>query len=522
MLSFLRKNYLSIDPRTLGLLRIALGCLLLFDLAKRVPILRLFYTNAGLIPNHRVLWRPQSEFSFSYLLSLSLAHEVQVAFALIALIYVCFVIGYRTRLMHVLSWLSLISLQVRTDVLTSGADFAFTSLVLWSAFLPLGRRFSVDAVRESLRRADDCEVSQLRAAADSARDTEPVVSLAVLALLLQLVTIYFFNTVHKNGQTWRDGSAVWWFVHQERIVTWLGLWAREHLPLWVFRALTYTTLVVEGALPILLLSPWGRPWTRRAALLLMLGLHSGMALLSNLGVFSPVMMVYALHLVEARDWELWERRVSSTTPLTRWVSRNCASVIQSLGLVQPDVSPPPAAAVALRRASSRAGQALVLALMLVACSEVLNANRAVPEALRVPQPKPVRATVEYLRLFQGWTMFAPDAPTTDQTIVVDAITSDGRHVDPWNQLAARVADPSLRSIPKRLDHDAAFCDFTNRLPDYELHHEAFRDWILSYHRRTHDKRDRIKHFQVYTIEQDSPQPGLTEPTAIKARVFLTD
>lgn len=138
MLGFLRRNYLSIDPRTLGLLRIGIACLLLLDLAKRVPVLRLFYVNQGLIPNHRVLWRPPREFAFSYLLSLSSVREVQVAFVLIALVYLCFLIGFRTRLMHVLSWLSLISLHVRADILSSGADFVFGVLILWSLFLPLG------------------------------------------------------------------------------------------------------------------------------------------------------------------------------------------------------------------------------------------------------------------------------------------------------------------------------------------------------------------------------------------------
>ena len=61
MLGFVRRNYLSIDPRTLGLLRIGIACLLLLDLAKRVPLVRLFYVNDGLIPNHRVLWRPPRE-----------------------------------------------------------------------------------------------------------------------------------------------------------------------------------------------------------------------------------------------------------------------------------------------------------------------------------------------------------------------------------------------------------------------------------------------------------------------------
>ena len=311
MLSFLRRNFFTIDPRTLGVLRIALASLLLVDLAKRTYVLRLFYVNSGLLPNHRVLWQPPREHMFSFLLGLSATAEVQIAFALIALVYLCFLLGYRTRVMHVLSWLSLVSLQMRADILCSGADFVFSDLVLWSAFLPLGRRFSLDAVLRSLRSGNDTDLQGLRYVSSAPRDTRPVVSLGVLALIMQLVIIYFFNTVQKNGANWRDGTAVYWLVHQERIVTAFGLWARETLPLWTFQSLSYATLVVEGAIPLLILSPWGRPWTRRIAIVCMLSMHFGMALMSNLGLFSPIMMTYSLCLIEARDWDAWERRARS-------------------------------------------------------------------------------------------------------------------------------------------------------------------------------------------------------------------
>jgi hypothetical protein len=164
----------------------------------------------------------------------------------------------------------------------------------------------------------------------------------------------------------------------------------------------------------------------------------------------------------------------------------------------------------------------VIALMVVAISQVLVENPAIPRRLRLAQPPAIRAAVDYFRLNQGWSMFAPDAPTQDQWIVVDARTSDGRHVDPFNALASRVADPSLRSIPERLGQSAAYCDYTVRIPDDELYHGPLRDWILDYHRRTGRPDDRIVHFKAYVVEQDSPAPGERQPNNVHARVFLTD
>jgi hypothetical protein len=617
MLRLLRRNYLSIDPRTLGLVRIALGLLLLVDLAKRSRVLTLFYTNRGLLPNHRLLWRPTREFTPSFLFALSYRHEVVLAFVLIGLVYVGFLIGYRTRLMHGLSWVCLVSLQVRADILSNGADFVFSDVVLWTAFLPMGRRFSLDALLQSLRDGAEPDFAALRHRVLTPRDTRPVVSLAVLAATLQLSVIYAFNTLHKHGETWRDGSAVYWLVHQERIVTHLGLFAREHWPLWAFQGLAYGTLLVEGALPLLMLSPWGRPWTRRLAIGAVFGLHGGMAMLSNLGLFSPVMMAFSLLLLDARDWDalpratrprlrlyveestglcwqaarLWARldvrerldlqpwaafpatatalpphggyvvvdgagrayvlepalrrllgtlplgsvwvavaQLSRplTAPLLRWVGRNRLSLSRQFGLSPAAASRAPTAVAesdapfwrGLRALQQACVELSVAALLVVASSQVLNENPAVPGALKHRQPWAIRAGVDYFRLNQGWSMFAPDAPTRDLWIVVDAVTHAGRHVDPFNEVASRIADPSLRSIPKRLGQAAAYCDYTVRIPGDDIHHEALRDWIMAYHDRTHRPEDRVEHFKAYVIEQDSPRPGEAEPRNVTAQVFL--
>jgi hypothetical protein len=123
----------------------------------------------------------------------------------------------------------MLSLQVRVDFLSNGGDFVFCNLLVWSAFLPLGSAFSFDAWRKKTRRPRQ----------------SPVVSWAVLVVTLQLAIIYFINAVHKNGETWHDGSAVDWLAQQERIVTWVGLCMRENLPLWAFRTMTYGSLVLE-------------------------------------------------------------------------------------------------------------------------------------------------------------------------------------------------------------------------------------------------------------------------------------
>src|SRR5262249_7683229 len=135
----------------------------------------------------------------------------------------------------------------------------------------------------------------------------PVVSLGVLAILLQLADSYFFNCINKGGPTWRHGSAVHYVLHQDRMVTWFGVWMRPHMSLMLSRVLSWASLAPEAVLPILILSPVMLPHTRRAAVLAIIGLHSGFQLFINLGIFSWAMVGYTPYLLSAAEWETFAR-----------------------------------------------------------------------------------------------------------------------------------------------------------------------------------------------------------------------
>src|SRR5262245_50262399 len=96
--------YGTFDLRSLGLARIYLGLLLLWDLLRRVPDLSTWYSNEGLLPNHTVLWRPSSEYMFSFFFAASRPAEAAVMFALCAAPFVALTIGWHTRVSHVLSF----------------------------------------------------------------------------------------------------------------------------------------------------------------------------------------------------------------------------------------------------------------------------------------------------------------------------------------------------------------------------------------------------------------------------------
>ncbi len=666
-------HYLTIDARSLGVGRIGLALVLLFDLLRRIPVLTLFYSNQGLLPNHTLLWRPPTQWMFSFLFLASLPDEAAFCFILCGLVYLALLVGWRTRLMQFLALVCVLSLHGRVTLLENGGDWMLGELALWTAFLPLGRRFSLDALRASLRHHPETTAADLAnrhpsdpgpsiapelatsepspgpekgqiasgegglgppepiaGGAGPSQGPDSVVTLAAFALVLQLATSYFFNAIQKGGPTWRHGSAVHYVLYQNRMVTWFAVWMRGHMPLWFSRVLSYSALATEGLLPALLLVPIRRVWTRRAAILAIVGLHLGFQCFINLGVFSWAMIGYTPFLLTAADWSLFARmaarrgrrlvvyfdagcgvcfqiaRVLARLDLwgrLRFVSsaevgpevegmppellqrtmvvvdgatgrrttraHGVAQILRALpfgwlwslplrlpglrGLANlaydafarrrqtisgwlglaacgvpaaaPVVPPPeparPPIFGALRRLWALMREGAVLAMIVVLISEALFINQAVPKVLKFEEPLWIKRLVAYPRLIQAWSMFASDAPLGDETVVVEAVTADGRQVDPYSEVASRYRYPGIDEIPARLDNNSFFFNYSVRIPDQNAYHQAFLEWILDYPKRTHRPSDRIVRFDAYCVENDSPPPGQTRPHNLRRRIFLS-
>jgi predicted DCC family thiol-disulfide oxidoreductase YuxK len=630
----LRRTYLRIDPRSLALGRIAIGLVLIADLLRRIPWLRDFYSNAGLIPNHTVLWRPPFPRIFSVFFMASLPEESALLFLVALVCFFCLLIGYRTKLFHVLSFAMTTSLHNRIIFAENWGGVALGVLLVWTAFLPLGRRFSVDALLASLRARPHETPEELAAGVPPPDDRPMPASLAALGLLLQIAVIYGFNYLHKSGRTWHDGTAVHYVLYQERIITWLGVWVREHLPFSFTKLLTYGTLVVEASAPILVLTPIFWRWTRFVAAVLLVGLHTSIALVVNLGIFSAAMLAFQPFLITEAQWELFARwvprrgrartvfydadcgvctllvrvlarmdvhrrlrwisnrdlaalpagfdpapleqtilvvdrdapdrrwtrsdafaEIFGALPFGRWwawpmrlplvrtvagrgydvFARHRTAISTWLGLAACGVPSPsradgpvtPVAAPTPLRAwlSARlpfARETAVALVFVTLAADVSVANPAVPSPLRIEhRPEWMVAAVMYPHLFEGWSLFSPEAPLTDETVYVDAVTRDGRHVDPYNEVGSRVATVPIDDVPVRLGHSSFWCDYTLRIPEAAVLHQALIEWILRYPERTGQVVDTVVKFDAYVVEHDSPGPGETEPQRPRKRRFLS-
>ena len=161
-------------------------------------------------------------------------------------------------------------------------------------------------------------------------------------------------------------------------------------------------------------------------------------------------------------------------------------------------------------------------VLLYACiNQLLVQNFAVPQRFKPSQPKWVTQLIWYARLDQGWQMFSPDVPTSERHLYVDAVTFGGRHVDPYNEAASRVAPLPLERSPPHLVQDEFWCDYEREIFGTEAYWRALKEWIFRYHLRTGRPEDRVISFDAKIIEADFPSPWETEPTNIRTKVMFS-
>ena len=311
---WIRDTYCVMDPRTAGLFRIVLGFLCAANAIRHWTVARWFYSNSGVLTNHYVLFRPFSNANFSVFSAFSSLGEVSVAFGLQVLFGVLLMIGWRPRLFAFLSFVWQTSLDNRLVMVENGGYVVVNLVIGYAMFLPIERRFSVDAWLRSWRERRERTVAELDVHPTPSWAASPYVSFGVLLLFLNLTAVYFFNVVNKGGQIWRSGHTVHYVLYINRMVTGLAVLLRELLPNWTTYPLSWGTLMLEALICAWIAAPAGRRYTRLLAMAGMWALHGTFGLMMRLGPFSWFMICWSFVLPAAEQWEMaerWARRRAS-------------------------------------------------------------------------------------------------------------------------------------------------------------------------------------------------------------------
>ena len=141
------KPWFYVDTRSLGIFRICLGILCLFDILRRWDYIDIFYTNNGIISASTT----GSYYKmFTLLTTFTNSWEVHLFFLVGIISSFFLIIGYKTRLSHIICAIVIISIHNRAIILENASDMFMNSILIWTAFLPLGINYSIDALKKKL------------------------------------------------------------------------------------------------------------------------------------------------------------------------------------------------------------------------------------------------------------------------------------------------------------------------------------------------------------------------------------
>ena len=218
-----------IDLRAMAIFRIAIAFCIIADLISRFSYINLFQTSNGVLPVGNLgftkylphFW--SDSYSFQLLL-----FGVAILFALALLI------GWKTKVSTIISWLLLVSLHSKLWITLDGADELLRAVMFWSIFLPLGAYFSVDSKKNKERKTQYSSISGV-------------------ALLLLFVFYYFSAGVAKLNDAWLEGSALEIILRQKMWLRPVGDFLSQ-FPVFL-KVLTPAIVIFELVGPFALLIP---------------------------------------------------------------------------------------------------------------------------------------------------------------------------------------------------------------------------------------------------------------------------
>ncbi len=281
------RSVTGLDHRSLAAFRIAFGATLLGNLWARANggNFVAHYSEVGVFPMDTTR---DMAFGLRWSVFDAIGTETAASFVVggILVVYLAYTFGLFTRLSQVLVAAILVMLYHRNPLVDDGSDSAMRLFAVWTAFLPLGERFSLDVLWRGKR-----------ATRGDYR------GIAVWLLLLNLAISYALNAIQKDAGRWGVGLAIRDVLWDPWIAGPLAVWGRTHFPDLVIRSMTWGTLVVEVTLTATVLLVPVSSWARRITVVLMIALHGGIALFMHLGSFSFVFLSLPLLLIPSEDWE---------------------------------------------------------------------------------------------------------------------------------------------------------------------------------------------------------------------------
>jgi len=268
-------------------MRIGVGLIMIADILIRWPDVAWFMSDYGAY-SVQASKAATSDYRFSLYWIFDSLVWVHILFAAHLLVGFLLAIGSRTRLMTFAAFVLIASLHNRNPILLQGGDNLLLLLTFWALFLPWGERYSLDSVVTKT----------------------PVVEktyfgVGSIALLVQIMSVYFFSAFLKNGAEWMvEGSAIYYALHNDQVAHLLApYWRDWH---WLTVPLTHYVWWLELVGPIIALSPILNVYARSVAAFAFISLEIGFLLNLNVGLFPFISITSLLILIPSSIWDWLE------------------------------------------------------------------------------------------------------------------------------------------------------------------------------------------------------------------------
>jgi len=268
------------------------------------------------IPERSLLWGPSSfwvdpeakrrgYFTFDLLMTKSNEALFDLAYFGLILLVLLFLVGFQTRLVTVLMLIMLVSLHSNNAYVLNGGDTLYRITLAYLLLANLGAHYSVDAwmakrwERKHGRPLRRVLPEHIGNAAHNA---------ALVLCCFQIIVVYTTSGVWKLiGDEWLSGTALFYALRLDTFMTFPAfnelLWQST---LFIYVS-TFVALWAQSLFPFAVL--W-RP-TRILVLFLLMGMHTGIAVLLGLWPFSLAMIALDMLYVRDSTWVsifAWGRR----------------------------------------------------------------------------------------------------------------------------------------------------------------------------------------------------------------------
>eukprot|EP01043_Picozoa_sp_COSAG02_P049535 COSAG02_NODE_4984_length_4750_cov_5.407224_3_plen_411_part_00 len=316
MLQFVR-GALSLDVRSLVLLRVCIGLIVFVDVVRRADTMD-FYTDQGAYiqqpgdSQHRCLFHQIWFWKGTWQLQVLL-------FALTAGAALCLSVGLCTPVANAVAWVGIVAIHGRNECVNDSSDKMLRNVLFWCLILPLGAAGSVDRAR------------QLRLRAGTGSSPHPAgwpcgkgwqhLGPGSAGLVLQIVCLYLAVCwQRRHSREWWGSLAIPPFAGSpDPKVDFSALYSMLGTPFAAkgfgkllassFPRLMWLLTVVGGAVeivcPLVLLTSTSGSWIRMLPVLALLGLQVGINSVLYLTSFGLIAGFTMVAFIPTPAWDWW-------------------------------------------------------------------------------------------------------------------------------------------------------------------------------------------------------------------------